>query len=354
MPEDNNIEKTFTEEIQGLRHLPHNDIVKAFDSKEFPLGGNPIFSHRTGEMAAEEYKRCLELFERRSPNEFSLDTMRAVVMSQMRLQPIINSISLKEMNHREALENIAEETIREMFDVPEHVELLPKLTTMDDIDMDTEQDDSSEPLLSLTEEEQKEMKNEIQKRIILNSLVHGCSIHIWKSAHYIIREQINQLDDMLMMLYDEYTSAISWLLWEMPPSLTGPSATVQGFNELNFNEEGCKIEATAMNFPVLLHEVAKGAMDYLTSHAIPQEYTEEQLTYYYAAADNYDDEIWHYLLGPTFWNKLIQAADVETQSLPKVIAGLAKMDYQELIDVMKACMDSAEEGNVKLKNLKLV
>lgn len=100
--------------------------------------------------------------------------------------------------------------------------------------------------------------------------------------------------------------------------------------------------------------MTKGAMDYLICHGIPGHYSEEQLEYYYAIADSYENEVWHYLMSPTIWIKLVEAADVETQDLPLVIARLTQLSYQELTDVLMACIDSKESGHMKLKLEKIV
>jgi hypothetical protein len=222
------------------------------------------------------------------------------------------------------------------------------------------EEDDEEPL-SLSTEEKLAMRDEIQKRIILNSLVHGGAMHIWKSAHYIIKDKIEQIDPTLMMLYDQYTSAISWMIWQLSPeqAMSGmeEGGLAQGFNQLEFDEPGepgCNITCNGINFPVLLHEIAKGALDYLICNGIPQEYTEDQLRYYYEKADDYQNEFWHYLLSPTIWNKLVEALEVESQGLPLVIARLTHLSYQELTDVFRACIDNKSSGKLKLKSLSIV
>jgi len=354
---DNLREKKFSEELKGLKHLPHNEVINRVNSKLFSLDANRLYHYKPDVLAAEEYKRCLELFERRLPAEQALPTHEAVVMTQMRMQPTSDSMFIKEMKNQEVLQEIAVDTVRSLFDIPEHIQLLPKLDS--GLDLDTDQDDSPQPFLSLSEDRKKEMRDEIQKRVILNGLVHGSAMHIWKSAHYIIKEQIDQVDDFLMTLYDEYTAAVSWLLWQVDPDAfqRQVGGITMGFNELQFEEEGepeCNVHCHAVNFPVLLHELTKGAMDYLISRAIPQDYSEEELEYYYAKADDYENEIWHYLMSPTIWIKLIEAADVATQEIPAVIANLTQLSYQELTDVLRACIDSKEEGKLKLNHFKIV
>jgi len=354
MKQEDKIEKTFSQEIAGVTHLPHKSIIVSLDSKSFPLSGNKLYTYMTGAVAAEEYKRCLELLERRLPSEFESPTDKAIIKTQLRLQPIMNVMFVKEMRNQEELKKIASRIVREMFDIPEHINILPELTT--DIDLDTEQDDSQETLLSLSQEEQEDMEQEIQKRIILNGLVHGSAMHIWKSAHYIIQKEIDKIDPLLMTLYNEYTASISWLLWEMSPELASSAGgTTQGFNKLEFEENDlCIITCKAINFPVLIHEMTKGAMDYLICHGIPKHFSEEKLKYYYAKADAYDDEIWHYLLSPTMWINLIRAAEVQTQVLPQMIVNLSKISLVELEEIMMACVDGVQEGKLKLKKFKIV
>lgn len=353
-------ERKFSEEIRGLRHRPHNGIVNRIDSKMFSLDGNRVYHYKPEVLASEEYKRCLELFERRLPQEFNLTTPQSVVQLQMRMNDTMTIIFNKEMRYVEELKQIAVDTVRSLFDIPEHVKILPEIDSH--LDTKHEQDDSPEPVLSLSPEEQRKMYQEIQKRIILNGLVHGAAMHIWKSAHYIVKERIDQLDPMLMELYDRYTTSIGWLIWQMSPdafqnAIDNGGAITQGFNRLEFEEEGepeCNVHCHAINFPVLLHEVTKGAMDYLICHGIPKRYSEEELKYYYAIADSYENECWHYLMSPTLWTRFLSAADLDTQDLPLAIARLTQLSYDELSDVMIACINSKSDGNLKLKVKKIV
>jgi hypothetical protein len=59
-------------------------------------------------------------------------------------------------------------------------------------------------------------------------------------------------------------------------------------------------------------------------------------------------------MSPTVWNRLVQAADVDTQELPLVIARLTQLSYQELTDVLRACIDGKDLGMLKLKSQKIV
>ncbi len=354
-------EKKFSEIIGDLRHLPHREIIQRVDSKMFSLDGNRVYHYRPDVLAGEEYKRCLELFERRLPDEFGLSTMEATLTLQERLQMIDNVVFTKEMNHVEELKQIAVDTVRSLFDIPEHVKILPEINRGLDVSPE-DQDDSPQPVLSLTPQEQRRLYQEIQKRIILNGLVHGAAMHIWKSAHYIIKEKIDRLDPMLMELYDRYTSSIGWLIWQLSPddaqdAIDEGSALTQGFNRLEFEEEGepeCNVHCHAVNFPVLLHEVTKGAMDYLITRGIPKDYSEEMLKYYYAIADSYENEVYHYLMSPTLWIHLITSVNLDTQHLPLVIMKLSQLSYDELCDILIPMIDDVKQGREKLLMYKII
>lgn len=354
-------EKKFSAKIKGLKHLPHRGITERIDSKIFSLDANRVYHYKPETLAGDEYKRCLELFKKRLPNEFALPTPESIAVLSAMQEARRNAILNFEMRYHEELKEIAVSAIQDLFDIPEHINLIPEIDANPELDPE-EQDDSPDEFLSLSEEDKIEMRDEIQKRVILNGLVHGAAMHIWKSAHYIIKDQIDNLNPLLMSLYDEYTTSISWLIWQMEPdtaqkAMGAGGAITQGFNQLEFEEEGepeCNVHCHAVNFPVLLHEMTKGAIDYLICHGIPVEYTEEQLKYYYAKADDYENELWHYYMSPTLWIKLAQSADVDTQELPAVIANLTQLSYPELTEVLRACIDDPELGRVKLNQFKIV
>jgi hypothetical protein len=233
-------ERKFTESLKGLGHQPNINLVKAIDSKNFSLDGNTVFHYRPDLLASEEYKRCLSLFEKRREYASKLPTRSAVATVQMGMIDLMNAIMNKEVKCKDSLEQLAVEIVRDLFDIPEHITLLPDLKM--GFDSTEEQDDSPEPFLSLSPEQQMEMKDEIQKRVILNGLVHGSAMHIWKSAHFIIKEKLDEIDPLLMDLYNAYTASIGWMVWQVSPESAleqiESHGLAQGKNELKFEEEG--------------------------------------------------------------------------------------------------------------------
>lgn len=346
-------DKAFTEAIKHLRFTPNKNIVKALDAKMFSLDANNVFSYKPEYLAAKEFESCCNLVERRLGNATEKDI-------QLKTSGLFNFISKQESPFRDELQKLAISTIRELYNVPEHVRLQAFIEK--NIDLDTEQNHNPKPFLNLSLQQKNSMRDTIQARVILNGLVHGSSMHIWKSVYYIVYDKLMSLNPMLVQLYDEYTASINFLFWTMDPisfqaTVEENKQLTQGYNEIKFNdtgEDGAVITCKGINFPVLLHELNKGVIDYLICHQIPNEYTEDELRYFYSKADNYINEIYYYLLSPTLWNDLLEAVNVLPVDLPRVIMQLSKLSYIQLCDIFIPMIDNVELGRKKLLEYKII
>jgi hypothetical protein len=347
-------DKAFSNAIGHLKHKPHRNIIKALDSKEFSLDENDVLNYKPGYLGAKEFEASCNLVERR----FGSDATSRDI--SLKLSGLFSFIKKQESPHIEDLKQLAIETIKDLYQVPDHIRLQAFIET--NIHLDTDQDESPEPFLNLSPDQKNQMRDEIQKRIILNGLVHGSSMYIWKSVYYIVRDKLVDLNPMLVQLYDEYTAGVNFLFWTMNPAtiqaaIQSGQQITQGFNEIKFDEPGkpaADVLCKGINFPVLLHELNKGVMDYLICRGIPQEYSEEELRYYYSKADAYEDEIWHYLLSPTLWNDLLETADVSPEELPRVIMNLSRLSYQALTEIFRTMMDDKEKAKIKLEVWKVI
>lgn len=339
--------KNFSESISELTHKPHKNIISRLDSKMFPLDQNKVFNYKPEYLASQEYKRCLNLFVSRNPG---LSPDKGMV----RIAGVQKLISDIERNHIQTLQDLAIETIKEIYQVPDYVDLKgfiqPKLF------LDTEQEHDKNAFIQLSLEEKNKMRDEIQKRIILNGLVHGSSMHVWKGIYHLVAEQLDDIHSDLKELYNIYTSSIGITLWYFNPSeiemeIENNSHLTQGLNKLKFNKQnpGGQVEARGVNFPVLLHELNKGVIDWLISAGIPKGYTKEQLKYYYAQADDYKNEFWHYILAPTLWVELLEAAQVSNEQIPRLVSKVTKMSYQELTELFRLILDDKEQAIKRIK-----
>lgn len=339
--------KEFTKLIEPLTYHPDKTIIRKLDSKMFSLDLNKVFNYKPEYLASQEFKRCLSLFERRNPHT----SPDAAITRYAGVQKLIVKA---EKEHLATLQNLAIETIREIYQVPDYVDMTAFIQPR--LGMDTEQNHTPKPFLELSLEQKNEMRDEIQKRIILNGLCHGSSMHIWKTIFHLVSDKLDQLNPELKELYNHYTSCISILLWMLSPddlqdAINEGLQLTQGMNTLSFNREqgfGGKIEAKGINFPTLLHELNKGVIDWLISAGIPKNYSEAELEYYYAKADSYENEIWHYLLSPTLWTDLLETAKLDNDQVPKLISRIVKLSYPEIVTLFRLMMDNKEEAKKQI------
>jgi len=344
--------KEFSKLLEPLPHHPHKTFIKRLDSKMFSLDMNKVFSYKPELLAIKEYSRCLDLFTSRNPGLSPEE-------GASRIAGVQGLIIKNEEPFKARLEELAIQTIKDIYQVPDYVDMKgfihPRLS------LDTEQDHDANPFLDLTLEQKNKMRDEIQKRVILNGLVHGSSMHIWKGVYHLVTQELDEINPQLKGLYDYYTSTLGISIWLMnldmfQAIIENDGQLTQGFNELKFNKKqgfGGEIVAKGVNFPVLLHELNKGIIDWLISAGIPQDYNEQELEYYYSKADAYENEPWHYTLSPTLWLELLEAAQMPSEELPRLIRKLTKLSYPELVQLFRLIQDDIESAAQQIKKWNL-
>jgi len=389
------------EKLSELSIHPHESIVRAIDNKDFPLAKNKVFEKHSEVLAHSEYERCLSLFERKMGEEIPRKELSFGTQGYQQAMGlkfgVTDEILDTERPHRTKLEDIAERVIREMYDIPEEVDMegsirKPTKQEFNPIEEKNKSQQKSKVGVDIPEERRKEIEEEANKRIILNSISHGSSIHIWKSAYYIVKKEIEDIDPKLIDFYDRYASLTSILLWMFPidlikNSIESGTQIDQGYNKLSWDneEEGEEDEeefddemeaeyqkfleeqggddeedeeeempkgvAVGVNFPVLLHELNKCAFEILLSHSIPSDYTEEELSYYYDIADEYTQEVWHYYLGPTIWSSLNLVITNTDYSVGDVIYWLSNLNYNSIAEFISICIEDEEKAVGRLELL---
>jgi len=133
-----------------------------------------------------------------------------------------------------------------------------------------------------------------------------CGWHQWKSPvfdynQFLVQNELNDINPRLIDKYSRVSALVNYWNWkivqpDMPIAL--------GVNLLNIEEK--EVEAKAINFPVLIHELSKGVMDYLISRGLPtkvgsEDISQDDLRYIYREADKYANEQWHYFFDKVYY-----------------------------------------------------
>ena len=340
--------RNFQENLDDTNHLPDREILYKLNNNEHSFNNNIFFSHNPSALAADEFKRCVELFERRCQE--GENPMTAMMLMQ-------EIISLEE-NNKEELQELAIRLVRDMYNVPNSIDLKALLEAKENPkDLDGEDVEAEEENEEILNERKVELIPFIEKRRILNSLVHGCAVHQWTSAYYLVQNELNEINTELLSKYNKIAALVNyfnWMVYFEPMFDMGQTPITQGINKVSVSEQ--KIDAYAINFPVLIHELSKGVIDYITTAGVPNLEDDgvnpQELKYIYEEADKYSHEQWHYFFGPTLWRALLLTANVGSEDLIPIIRKMSDMNYEDLSEFCNNIVFYPEEfGNKAMKDL---
>lgn len=330
---------------------PVKFISRFIDSPSNPLNLNPVIGIDPALLALEEYNRTCDIFEARF-NSQPIDDLQAYNLIQALYAEIVNL----ESPITEVLEAIGIQAIRELYQLPDELEVEAEISHGPCGDFLQDQDTNA-PKLSLDRMEY--LQEQIQKRILLNALVHGSSKHAWKTLHYLVQDKINELSPNLFDLYNKLTAITSMMLWRqeewMLDLIQENKENAIGECKVEFTDEGANLISKASCLPVLLSELNKSIFDYTICAGIPTDLTDDELLYYYNQADDYSLEPWMYFVGPSLWEKLISTAKQPSENLPEMMARLSELSLGQLTDLFQLMLDDQkEEASAMMKELNLI
>lgn len=320
----------FSQRVNHLTLQPSEYVKYLIDEREIGyLRDVKTFQQLSDILGEQEYIRALDRF---------IDCGKP--MNFMKLFPGIMEL---EQPISSQLKTIAEDAVREIFGVPDYIHF----------DAQLEQSEFNEDL-----EEQfvaceitPQLQEEINKRILLNALVHGAAIHSWKASFYIIKDEIEALNSRLIPMYDKLTAMVSFMMFQVD----GPNEKTftNGVSCVN-NDDEISIQASGNSLPVLLNEMVKGVVSLWMQHGIPNHLSEEEIMTLYAVADKYEDEYFHYILSPSLWENFLTATDVYPNQLAPIIAKFSQLSLEKIEQILMACVNNKSEAKILMKTYKII
>jgi hypothetical protein len=321
------IERIIAESIDVINEM-HPSVRRALTTGKYSLGKHPIFKKHGQSMSFDQYKTLTS------------STHRLVNHSQ--LIDIFDTIQQIEMLHKDELIDLAKDIVVKIWNVDKSM-LHGDLT--ENVSISKKEEDVDDELTP-------EQKEAVEKRISLNMLAHGSSLHIMASAHHMVADRLNAIDQRLVKLYDYFANAVTLSSWHIDIDLIATAMSAMragGANEVKFEKsedgnESAVVVAQAAVFPILVQEFAKGVVEILIMHQL-SELDETTLRKVYKHADKYEDEFFHYYVGPSVWRKFIKI--VPKDKMAEVISNLSKKvkskDVVAFIDNVILNPDAATE-----------
>lgn len=362
--ENEKVRERLEEEENKKPELP-NRIKTPIRKRQHSIGNHPALPESDDytfeeKMLTEKYRESVKNYKKHHDvDDFSdHDVINNLGMN-------LKSIPEMEQPHRNELQEIAVDIVRKEYDIPEdeviiETELMDKVEPFEKIE---EEEETSIDDLDLEDEEEKGMANqEVHKRRFINCLIQGAA---YKGNHmfHMCSDKIDELNPRLSNAYSklasetdyDYLSGIELAVGkEMKKNLEKFTTVKGGDVEVEFpQQEGDKpvIRAKGLTFPILVHEIVKGAMEVLSSNGLPDD--EGLRKFVIDKADKVEYEPWDLLLGPCIWEQLLStmSADDVMDLKQYVYSELVTLPADEFNDTMREILGNTKKGRDHISKL---
>ena len=350
-------------------HLINPKKLRDINARKTPLSKNPAFpggdfGHK---MATKAFGKVLQ-----GAGQVMGQNARNLRPQQI-MQALMNTVETvvqKEEDYRSELEELA---VAIVLDLPEfkdarqayvdgklriNAQLMPQMPeemnaqNMDNINQkDTSKEETSELGLDVPEIRQQ-FDQEVDKRKFINILIQGAAVNK-THAYHLASERLNQIDPDLIKLYGRMTALGDMSYWMKPDDMFGGSHGGQESIDVeqdDDDEDVYTINAMAINFPLLIHELAKGLYEVVFHNVIEDPSTRSRV---YKEADLLSQEEWGIMKGPAVWlhfNHLINTIDA-AEYIPRVLNHITSLSGGEFAEVVRGILSETPEGLGYLKRI---
>jgi hypothetical protein len=295
----------------------------------------------------------------------------------------ISALQIESENEDE-LVALAIKAVHEAFEIPEDI-LKPKLNPENPEDIDVNSTEEEYPDEEYDYDDlSKELKDQINKRILLNCISQGASIHAFYTMHHLVKNELDKINKDLVGIYDEVSVGTVFTYWKIDySSMLESSANldllVQGSSKVEYgnnedaelkdmtdkiaevfgnnvqwvdpnndkvvmelkdgklidheneeeNDASPSVVAVGRTFVILCQELVKGSMELISLHGL-KDLSEEDLKIVYAFADKRVDEPRYIQISSEIWRSLLAFIkhyrdNVGKISIPDLVMRIANM-----------------------------
>lgn len=336
---------------EGLTERMHPQLEKDLASRNHSLGKHPIFPE--GDESSFEEKIMGERFAdvtKRYKRAYDVTEVKNEDVMQGMLPLVYDTMAI-ETKHKRALEKLAEEMIREEYDMGKdvveiHAELTPKInmegTKKNPKPMATEtQFKNHEELVGANEE--------VYKRRFLNAMTQGAAKKCNHMFH-MVDDELTEMDPRLPNKYSKMMASADYMYYIIDKMENGTTGGIVRVQFPTKDNPKAIIYAQAMVFPVLIHELVKGVMELLSAHGLPK--NKRIGEYVINKADFLAAEPWDMRLGPGLWSRFTNMIEPDDFHLKHhIYTELAALPVRDFNYKMREIMGNTKEGKKIMKKL---
>jgi hypothetical protein len=336
------------------------------------LGKNPAFpAHQGAGMNPHErhalgtYKSIATNLQRYGGYLPRSQNPREVMRAAQDMMQTLEDLQQREEAHRDALERLAVETV---FRLPEfkrlrkdldtgHVKIEAFLNRRIEIQgMQSTDDEREQPAEFEVPEIKAEYDEMVHKRKMINTLIQGTAVSNNYSFAYYSRDELNAIDPTLVQDYGKLMAYSELGYFIQDPEMVkmaaqaGGTESQGGEERLKRNDDGSiSILARGISFPILVQEVIKGIMEYISWNDEEDPATQQQVN---READFVEDEQVQMQVGPNIYRQMVDAIGQESVDVwPYLHDELVKMPTGEFNQRMQGLIGGTPEGRAWFKQL---
>ena len=342
------------------RKLSTQDTPFGIDHPAFPKVGDDEVANNYEELiASKRFKDVVDSFKRYTGIEGNAtDRQNLMGLQGMMMQSLQNTLRIESAN-KTKLEELAIEIVTKDLNVPKgSLQFDVEITGMqqlskDDMKKKPKDEEESFEMEEETLEYMEELDLEVSKRRFINSMMQGSakkSLYLY----HMVSDELNEIDPTLMNLYGVVISANDLMYWILPDMMGGggggEEAQVFGKEKIDLSTDPPTVVAKGMTFPVLVHELHKGVMEYLSLHGLPGDKELRQKVM--DKTDFLEDEMWDLRIGPGLWERFIDSIgaddfDVKNHLYTEII----QMPAKQFLDFMKEIQSGGDKGKQMMVDL---
>lgn len=256
----------------------------------------------------------------------------------------------KEEGHRRELERLAVQMVKEEYDIPEGaIDFEVEITGERPVEV------GNIPLRKVNKpipqgKTEEELKPKITKRKLENALIQGAG-RAGQNMFYQASDELNRINPGLVQDYAKLMAANNYMYWALNDRQILDSAGQKaGEFKISFREETPKIYAKGMTFSLLLHELNKAVVEYLSVDA--QDPDRGVRDYVKGQTDNLEEETWDIRLGQLIWQKLLDSLDVDALSYKSnILTAIFDLPTNQFNQVIQGMLEDDEESIEVVKNI---
>jgi len=329
----------------------HPQLEKELAEQKHSLGKHPAIPEGDENNFEQKImgKRFSEVVNRYK-RAFDVESIDNTQLMQ-NMMPMVHETMALEAKHKKDLEKLAEKMIRDEYDMPEDVvEIRAKLSP--EVMLEGTKKHPTPKSNDYQFESHADMvnaKEEVYKRRFLNAMIQGAAK---KTNHmfHMVDEELTNMDPRLLNRYSKVMSAADYMYYVIPKMDNGTSGGVVKVTFPTPENPKAVIEAEAMIFPVLIHELVKGVMELLSAHGLPKD--KKLGDYVVDKADFLAAEPWDMRIGPALWDRFTDSIDSDDFHLKHhLYMELASMPVKEFNENMREILAGTNKGKKIVKEI---